>query len=97
MKYFMPEDNEFVYNLQHCIDCYGDGDILFEMKRDIGGEMFCKEEKEFVDNESCGNHCEYYDPCNGISGRYRSLENGFVETGRKYILNNGKITLLDKK
>ena len=91
MKYYMAETAEYVDTLQHFIDCYGDGDILLEMKRDIGGEMFCREEKEFVDNESCGNDCEYYDPCNGKSGRCRSLGNGFIETGKKYVLTDGKI------
>ena len=96
MKYFMEESGEFIYPLQQFIDDDEDV-ILFEMKRDIGGDMFCKEDQEFVDDESCGNDCEYYDPCNGVSGRCRSLQNGFVETGKKYILNDGKISLLDKK
>ena len=95
MKYFMEESGEFVYPLQQFIDD-GEDVILFEMKRDIGGVMFCNEEKYFVDDE-CGDNCAYYNPCNGVSGRCRSLQNGFIETGKKYTLNNGKITLLDKK
>lgn len=96
MKYYMIEMGEFVYPLEHFIDCYVEDEILLEMKRDIGGEMFCSEYKDFVPRGECGNDCEYYDPCNGISGKCRNLENGFVETGKRYLLKNGKITLIKK-
>jgi len=92
MKYFMVGTaiGDCVYPLQHFMDCYGNGTVLFEMKRDIGGEMFCSEYRDFVDGV-CGNICEYYDPCNGISGRCSRLQNGYVETGNKYIIKNGKL------
>ena len=59
---------------------------LLEMKRDIGGEMWCDEVWDFVEKGDCGRWCDYYKPCNGKSGRCRNLKNGFIETGRKFIL-----------
>ena len=59
---------------------------LFEMKRDIGGEMWCDEVHEFVEKWDCGMSCKQYNPCNGKSGRCRNLKNGFITTGRKFIL-----------
>ena len=96
LKYYMEEGDERVYTLQHFIDEEEDNITLFEMKRDIGGEMWCDMEKYFVDNDCCGSECAYYKPCNGKNGRCRSLENGFVETGKKYKLKNGIITLLEE-
>ena len=58
--------------------------FLNEMEIDIGGPMWCAESGEFEDD--CGLHCDYYNPCNGISGRCRKLKNGFKETGRKFEL-----------
>ncbi len=94
MKYYMEESDERVYPLQNFIDEDESSIILFEMKRDIGGEMWCDIDREFVDQcEGCIN----YNPCNGKSGRCRNLKNGFVETGKKYKLKDGLITLLDEK
>lgn len=60
---------------------------LFEMKRDIGGQMWCDEVWDFVEKGmDCGRFCKHYKPCNGKSGRCRYLKNGFVETGLKFIL-----------
>ena len=59
---------------------------LFEMKRDIGGEMWCDEHFDFVEKGDCGKWCDYYKPCNGKSGRCRNLKNGFIVTGRKFLL-----------
>ena len=95
MKYFMEELDEYTWPLQHFIDEDEDNIILFEMKRDIGGEMWCDIDQLFVD-DYCGNTCNDYNPCNGKNGRCRNLKNGFVETGKKYKLNDGKIILLEK-
>lgn len=59
---------------------------LFEMKRDIGGEMWCDELFDFVGKGDCGKWCDHYKPCNGESGRCRNLKNGFIQTGRKFLL-----------
>ena len=90
MKYYMEENEEYAWPLEDLIDDYDDGTVLLEMKRDIGGEMFCREFMEFIDDE-CGNDCEFYNPCNGKSGRCRKLVNGFVETGKKFVLNQNHI------
>lgn len=95
LKYYMEEASELVYTLQHFIDEEEDNIILFEMKRDIGGEMFCDLYKEFVD-ELCEG-CIDYNPCNGKNGRCRNLKNGFVETGKKFRLKDGLLTPMDKK
>ena len=59
---------------------------LFETKRDIGGPMWCDEQLEFIEKGDCGKWCNYYQPCNMKSGRCRNLKNGFITTGRKFIL-----------
>ena len=59
---------------------------LFEMKRDIGGEMWCDEVFDFVEKGGCSKWCDHYKPCNGKSGRCRNLKNGFIQTGRRFLL-----------
>ena len=59
---------------------------LEEMKRDIGGEMYCSKNEVFVEKGDCSKWCPMYSPCNGKSGRCRYLENGFIGTGKKFIL-----------
>ena len=61
---------------------------LMEMKRDIGGEMWCEENGEFVEKGDCGYDCPEYKPTNWKrgSGRCSYLTNGFVATGRKFLL-----------
>lgn len=88
MKCYMEENGEMAWPLEE----FEEGAILSEMKRDIGGEMWCDIEKDFLGEcyEGCGN----YNPCNGKSGRCRSLKNGFVETGRKFKKVDGKPILV---
>jgi len=59
---------------------------LEEMKRDYGGEMYCNKNEEFPEKGYCGLSCSMYAPRNGKSGRCRYLENGFIGTGKKFIL-----------
>jgi hypothetical protein len=66
--------------------------LLEEMKRDIGGEMYCKNHEIFVEKGDCGIWCSMYSPCNGVSGRCRNLENGFVGSGKKFILGKNGLT-----
>lgn len=58
----------------------------FELSvKDIGGPMWCCEEGEFVEDsrDSCGkSNCNFYNPCNGKSGRCRHLKNCFTGTGK---------------
>jgi len=93
MKYFVDaSDDEYVWHLTMFRDRILDGEeeiILLEMKRDIGGEMFCQEFFDFPN--ACGAHCPYYHPCNGVSGRCRHLKNGFIGTGRKFRLTAEKL------
>ena len=92
MRYFTNEEySEMVYTLDFFKDMIVDEDLeeieLEEMKRDYGGEMWCKENQDFVGEGDCGKWCDYYKPCNGRSGKCRHLVNGFVGTGRYFILN----------
>jgi|GEM_PF-3773026 len=93
MKYYMTETGETAWTTQDIIETFDEGTILFEMKRDIGGEMWCDIEEDFVGNDGCFRGCDDYNPCNGKNGRCRSLKNGFIETGRKFVLIDGKIAL----
>ena len=90
MRYFMEKEyGEMVYAIDEFKDRIYDGEkeiILLEMKRDYGGEMWCRENKDFVGKGDCGCFCTDYNPCNGKNGRCRYLENGFVETGKDFIL-----------
>jgi hypothetical protein len=100
MRYFMEKDSEYTYDLNYFKDMIIEENIekleLLEMKRDYGGEMWCDENQNFVEKgEDCGIQCPLYSPCNGKSGRCRSLKNGFVETGREFILT--KFGLKEKK
>jgi len=95
MRYFMEDkdfDGEGVCLLKD-FKMMLDDDIkemeLLEMKRKYGGEMWCEENGEFVEKGDCGKfwcNQNQYNPCNGKSGRCRSLKNGFIETGKKFIL-----------
>ncbi len=96
----MEKDSEYTYDLNYFKDMIIEENIekleLLEMKRDYGGEMWCDENQNFVEKgEDCGIQCPLYSPCNGKSGRCRSLKNGFVETGREFILT--KFGLKEKK
>ena len=91
MKYYMASwDEDGVGTLDGYKDMIIDGEEeeieLFEMKRDIGGEMWCEEREDFVEKGDCDRWCNHYKPCNGKSGRCRELKNGFVETGLKFLL-----------
>lgn len=89
MKYYMEEDGESVWTL----DEFEEGAILFEMKREKGGEMWCSDGQFFVDDD-CGVECDDYNPCNGKNGRCRNLKNGFVETGVKVKKLSDKVALI---
>lgn len=70
---------------------------LFETKRDIGGEMWCEENEDFIEKGDCGTYiCPLYSPCNGKSGRCRHLFNGFVVTGRKFLLTKNGLREITK-
>lgn len=91
MKYYMSDDSEYVFPLEEFRETLMDDDDLEkieleEMKRDIGGEMWCKRREDFVEPGFCGLGCQLYNPCNGKNGKCRNLENGFVGTGKKFIL-----------
>ena len=91
MKYFIEKEcpDDGVFTLDDFKMTIGD-DLkeieLLEMKRDIGGEMWCKENQYFVEKGDCGCLCNQYNPCNRNNGRCRNLQNGFIETGREFIL-----------
>jgi len=89
MKYYQAENEEHAFPLSEFQDWilgYEKEIILFEMKRDIGGPMFCRKMDCFVEKGDCGFTCFWYDPCNGKSGRCRCLKHGFIETGKKFKL-----------
>ena len=91
MRYFIEKEcpDDGVFTLNDFKMTIGD-DIkeieLLEMKREYGGEMWCERREDFVESGFCGLGCQQYSPCNGKSGRCRSLKNGFIETGREFIL-----------
>ena len=92
MRYFIEKEcsDSGVMTLANCKEILEDDDIkeveLLEMKRDFGGPMYCEANERFIEKGDCGRSCSMYDPCNKISGRCRSLENSFKETGREFLL-----------
>jgi len=94
---FYSDGGEFVFNLDHWKDRAYDTQepvIVEGMRREKGGEqMWCTVDGDFItSNDSCGNQCRDYDPCNKVSGRCRNLTQGFVGTGIKYrITENGSV------
>lgn len=98
-KYYSDNSREEVYPLSWWKDEAGDkGEpIRIELeKRNIGGDMWCKLEGEFISSGDgvCGRKvCPDYKPCNGISGRCRYLTNTFEGTGTFYtVYPDGKVT-----
>lgn len=88
--YYSTEYCEYVCILDEFINTLEEDDIeemeLEEMKRDYGGEMYCNKNEVFVEKGDCGRFCSMYKPCNGKNGKCRYLENGFIGTGKKFIL-----------
>lgn len=90
MKYYglsYSAGEDIVHTIDYFIAMLEDGDslIIEEQKRDYGsGFMWCKHYGEFIERgcSDCGKQCDYYDPCNGISGRCRQLVNTCTGTGK---------------
>lgn len=99
MKYYYSFElcDGWVMTLEEAKESLKEEDIgeeeieLEEMKRDIGGNMYCSAKEYFIEKGDCGKWCSMYSPCNGKSGRCRELENGFIGTGKKFILNKSGI------
>jgi len=96
MKYYYSDEYcEYVCSLDGFKIILEEDDIeemeLEEMERDFGGEMYCKKNEVFVEKGDCDRFCSMYSPCNGKSGRCRNLENGFIGTGKKFILTKNGI------
>ena len=97
MKYFVNE--EYCENFACTLDIFKDIMLdenlkeikLEEQKRDIGGEMWCSLKDLFVKKWDCGRLCNIYNPCNGKNGRCRHLKNGFIKTGRKFLLTKFRL------
>ena len=92
MKYYYSDEfcDGWVMTLEDAKETLKEDDVeeieLEEMKRDIGGNMYCSAKEYFIEKGDCGKWCPMYSPCNGRSGRCRELENGFIGTGKKFIL-----------
>lgn len=87
--YGRPNEEGMLFPVSWWKDVAHDDDrpIMVEgMKQEVGGEMmWCKSEGEFVyTNDSCGNQCTKYAPCNGKNGRCRKLTQGYIGTGAMY-------------
>lgn len=94
MKYYFNDRDESCYPLSFYKEemeefPYIKEIELTEAKREIGGEMWCDEQAEFV--TECGRDCKDYSPCNGRSGRCRYLKNGYIPSKKKFILNKNRL------
>lgn len=89
MNYY-SDGGEYVYNRKWWQDVAYDRQtpvVVELMKREIGGEPWCKYFGEFVDTQECCGfkNCQNrYIPRNGKGGICTSLTKGFVGTGKKF-------------
>jgi hypothetical protein len=69
--------------------------VLHKGKVEYGTDYFyCAEAMEvgMKDDPGCGRDCEWYEPCNGKSGRCRHNKNCYTETGEIFKLTkDGKL------
>lgn len=89
MDYYSQKDDAIVGTLDYFENMLNKGVskiVLYEMKRDYGGEMWCNESDFAVEEGDCGYDCPLYSPCNYIKGRCRHLVNCFIGTGKEFIL-----------
>lgn len=95
MKYYMCDESEYILTLDDVKIMFQEDYLeeikLEEMQRDYGGEMYCEENEVFVKKCDCGKSCSMYSPCNGKGGRCRYLKNGFIGTGRKFLLTEDRL------
>lgn len=90
--YFSEHNPEFCYPLDYFEDAIKDGEervILMEAVKVVGeGHMWCAALGECLErgNGDCGKHCQYYAPCNGVSGRCRELKNSYRPSKQKLLL-----------
>ena len=100
MKYYMCDESEYVFTLDDFkvqLEEEGEESIeIKEVKRDYGGEMWCRRAERFVEKGECGRVCDTYEPCNGKNGRCRNLENGFRKTGKRFLLNKSGLKEMEK-
>ena len=86
----MYDESEYVFTLSDfetmLIDEKEEEMKIEEVKRDYGGNMWCRKRETFIEKGDCGSICDTYEPCNSKNGRCRNLENGFKKTGRKFLL-----------
>ena len=91
MKYYIAEDGEYIMESESFKEQLIEDDLeeieLLEMERNIGGPMWCESQEDFVEKGvDCGRFCKHYEPCNGKSGRCKSLKNGYVLNGKEFLL-----------
>ena len=90
MKYYMCDESEYIFTLDDFKTMLEDEEEekmeIETVKREYGGNMWCRRGERFIEKGDCGRICEDYQPCNGKNGRCRNLENGFIRTGKKFIL-----------
>ncbi|MFH1784140.1 MAG: hypothetical protein ABH868_04510 [bacterium] len=93
MKLYCTNDSGRCHPLSHFRQRLKRGEVLevVEMKRDIGGPMYCSEEDAFVESGWCGKECPDYAPCNGKRGKCRKLKHGYFETDEDYEKRRKKI------
>jgi len=58
-------------------------DTVVEIQKiNYGGARYCPEiDEEFIIGTDCRKECDFYNPCNGKSGRCRHLKNTYIGTG----------------
>lgn len=99
-KKVYSDGGEIAYDIDYWKEYTEDHQITVRVeleKPDIGGEMWCQVDQEFVEKGTCGDWCRHYDPCNGKSGRCRNLKHGLIGTGIFYdVQKDGKVLRVKK-
>ena len=104
MRYFIGVNEEFCYSLKTFKEELREDGLdsieLWEMKRDYGGPMWCKLKQEFSEytDECCGKiNCDNYKPRNHKNGRCNFLENGFIDSGEKFLLTKKGLRKIEQR
>ena len=96
----MCDESEYVFTLDDFKAILKDeGEISMEIeavKREYGGNMWCRRAERFIEKGDCGRVCDTYQPCNGKNGRCRNLQNGFKKTGKKFLLTESGLQLIEE-
>lgn len=86
MKYLYTESEWCQDGFLFKSDYFDIGSEIYQMKRNLGGEMWCVKHGYCIEKGDCGKVCDEYKPRNMKNGRCYYLDNTFTQTGKKFLV-----------